>query len=144
VVVAFSFAVPAGPATLGPFRVSKAGYYMFEVALGARRIRWTACLGRCGTAAAARPFTVSREPARVVDAGAVWSVTVQFRITLPADVELRVYRGTTLALAYHFAPPAGRRSAGPFLLSPGTYTLRLTATDAFGRARTLTWFAFLP
>jgi hypothetical protein len=130
--------------TIGPFTVAKPGYYTFEVALGARGINWTACLGRCGAAAAGRPFTVTRDPASIIDAGAAWSVTVHFRTNLPAGVQLRVYRGTALALDYHFAPPAGRLSAGPFLISPGTYTLRLTATDAYGRVRTLAWFAFLP
>jgi uncharacterized repeat protein (TIGR02543 family) len=144
VTMAFSLPVATGAVNIGPFSVAKRGYYTFEVALGGRRINWTACLGRCGAAAAGPPFTVTREPASIIDAGAAWSVTVHVRANLPAGVELRVYRGTTLALEYHSAPPAGRLSAGPFLLSPGTYTLRLTATDAYGRVRTLTWFAFLP
>jgi List-Bact-rpt repeat protein len=144
VMMAFSFPVAAGAVTIGPFTVAKPGYYTFEVALGARAINWTACLGRCGAAVAGRPFTVTRDSASIIDAGAAWSVTVHFRANLPAGVQLRVYRGTALALDYHFAPPAGHLSAGPFLISPGTYTFRLTAIDAYGRVRTLTWFAFLP
>jgi hypothetical protein len=35
-------------------------------------------------------------------------------------------------------------AAGPFLLSPGTYQLHLTATDAYGRVRKLKWYAVLP
>jgi uncharacterized repeat protein (TIGR02543 family) len=143
VTMAFSFPVAAGAVTIGPFTVAKSGFYTFEVTIGLRRISWTACLGRCG-AAAGRPFAVTRDPASIVDAGAAWSVTVHFRMNLPASVQLRVYRGTALAVDYHFAPPAGRLSAGPFLISPGSYTLRLAATDAYGRVRTLTWFAFLP
>jgi hypothetical protein len=140
----FSFVAAAGPATIGPFPVPKPGYYRFALTLGSRGITWTACLGRCGEAAAGRPFTVARGAASVVHAGVVWSVTVHFSSTLPADVEIRVYRGRTLARDFRFAPPAGRLTAGPFVLSPGTYTFRLTALDAYGRTRRLTWFAFLP
>ena len=32
---------------------------------------------------------------------------------------------------------------GPFLLGPGSYTLRLTTTDAYGRTRTLIWIVAL-
>jgi uncharacterized repeat protein (TIGR02543 family) len=144
VMMRFSFPVTPGPVTIGPFSVARSGYYTFQVAVGSRAISWTACLGRCGEAATGRRFTVTREVDRVIAAGAAWSVTVNFRTTLPADVQLRVYRATALALAYHLARPAGRLSAGPFLLSPGNYTLRLTATDAYGRVRTLSWFALLP
>jgi hypothetical protein len=143
VMTAFSFTVSAGPVTIGPFPVASPGYYTFEVALGQSKIRWTACLGRCGGAVGGRPFTVTREAASVFDAGAVWSVTLHFRVSLPAEVLLRIFRGPTLARDYHVTPPAGRLTAGPFLLSPGVYTLRLTATDAYGRVRKLTWFAFL-
>jgi hypothetical protein len=143
IMTAFSFRVAVGPVTIGPFSIAKPGYYTFQVALGSRKLNWTACLGRCGEAAAGRPFTVTREEASVFDAGAVWSVTLHFRATLPADVQLLVFRGTTLALAFQLARPAGRLSLGPFLLSPGNYTLRLRAIDAYGRVRTLTWFALL-
>jgi hypothetical protein len=33
---------------------------------------------------------------------------------------------------------------GALLLSPGTYRVALSATDAVGRVRTLTWYALLP
>jgi hypothetical protein len=144
VMAAFSFPVAAGPVTIGPFPVGTPGYYVFEVALGSHAISWKACLGRCGAAASAPPFAVTREAASVFDAGAAWSVSVHFRTNLPAGLQLRVYRRATLALDYQFAAPAGRLRAGPFLLSSGSYVLRLTATDAFGRVRTLTWFAVLP
>jgi hypothetical protein len=42
-----------------------------------------------------------------------------------------------------FPAPAGTVTAGPLLLSPGTYQLHLTATDAYGRVRKLTWYALL-
>jgi len=144
VMTAFSFPVAAGPVTIGPFPVASPGYYTFEVTLGPQAIAWKACLGRCGAAATGHPFTVTREAASVFHAGAAWSVTVHFRTTLPAGLRLRVYRGATLALDRPFAAPAGRLRAGPFLLSPGYYVLRLTATDAYGRVRALTWFAVLP
>jgi hypothetical protein len=144
VMTALSFPVVAGAVTIGPFPLAKPGYYRFEVAVGKRRLAVTACLGRCGAAAGGPPFVVRRGKASVVDAGAVWSVTVRFRITLPAGVRLRVYRGKILARDYRRALPAGPASAGPFLLTPGNYTFRLTASDPYGRLRTLTWFALLP
>jgi len=30
------------------------------------------------------------------------------------------------------------------VLTPGSYALRLTVTDAYGRVHRLTWLAFLP
>jgi len=87
---------------------------------------------------------VERGGARVLGRGGAWAVTVHFRTTLPAGLRLRVYRGATLALDRHFAAPAGSFSAGPFLLSPGSYALRLTAIDGYGRVRSLTWFVLLP
>jgi uncharacterized repeat protein (TIGR02543 family) len=144
IVTAFSSAVPAGAVTVGPFRVPASGYYTFEVAVGGRRIVWTACLGRCGAAATASPFALTHATSTIRHAGAAWLITVHLRASLPAEVRLRLYRGGALAVDYHFAPRAGPASAGPFLVSPGIYTLRLTATDAYGRARALTWFAYLP
>jgi hypothetical protein len=143
-ITTFSFAAAAGPLTIGPFVLAKEGYYTFEVTLGPRSINWTACLGRCGAGATGLRFMVTSEAAAVIDTGAAWSVTVHLHSTLPAEMRLRMYRGRILAVDYHFTPPAGRVSAGPFLVSPGSYTLRLTAADPYGRRRTLTWFAFLP
>jgi hypothetical protein len=74
----------------------------------------------------------------------VWSVTVRFRATHLAGSELRIYRDKALARTSRFASNAGEVTAGPFLLSPGTYRLRLTAIDAYGRLRSLLWYAFLP
>jgi uncharacterized repeat protein (TIGR02543 family) len=141
---ALSFPVAPGTATVGPFPVVKPGFYAFELTLGARQLRWAACLGRCGSAAHAPPFVVARGPAKAVDAGAVWSVTVNYRASLPSGAQLRVVRSGRLARTMRFPAPAGAVTVGPLLLSPGTYQLRLTATDPYGRARNLTWYAFLP
>jgi List-Bact-rpt repeat protein len=141
---ALSFTVAPGRATVGPFPVVKPGFYVFEVALGVQRLRWTACLGRCGAAAHARPFVLARGPAKAIDAGALWSLAVKFHASMPSAARLRILRSGRLARDVRFAPPAGAVVAGPFLLSPGTYQLRLTATDAYGRVRRLTWYAFLP
>jgi uncharacterized repeat protein (TIGR02543 family) len=144
IVTAFSSTVPAGATAVGPFRVASSGYYRFAVTVAGQTIGWTSCLGRCGAAAAGRPFVVTGEAPTVRRAGQAWSITVHVRSTLPADARLRLYRGNAVAVDYHFAPGAGRANAGPFVVSPGTYTLRLSATDGFGRTRTLTWFAYLP
>jgi hypothetical protein len=141
---ALSFTVAQGPATVGPFPVARSGYSAFELTIGARALRWHACLGRCGAAAHADPFVLTRGPAKAVDAGAVWSLTVGFHATMPSAARLRVLRNGRTARDVRFAPGAGEVTGGPFLLSPGTYQLRLTATDAYGRVRKLTWYAFLP
>jgi Divergent InlB B-repeat domain len=141
---ALAFPVARGAATVGPFTVTRPGFYVFDLALGARRLRWTACLGRCGAAAHAGPFVLVRGPAKAVDAGALWSLTVKFHSTMPAAARLRIFRSGRLARDVRFAPSAGAITSGPFLLSPGTYQLRLAATDAYGRVRRLSWYAFLP
>jgi uncharacterized repeat protein (TIGR02543 family) len=141
---ALSFTVAPGRATVGPFPVVKPGFYVFEVALGLQRLRWTACLGHCGAAAHARPFVLVRGPAKAIDAGALWSLTVRFRSTMPSAARLAILRSGRVARDVRFAPPAGAVTSGPFLLSPGTYQLRLTATDTYGRVRRLAWYAVLP
>jgi hypothetical protein len=141
---ALSFTVAQGPATVGPFPVARSGYYSFELSIGTRALHWNACLGRCGAAAHAAPFVLTREAAKAVDAGAVWSLTVHFRSTMPSAAQLRVLRDGRLVRNVRFAPGAGEVTGGPLLLSPGTYQLRLRATDGYGRVRKLTWYAFLP
>jgi hypothetical protein len=140
---ALAFTIAPGAARVGPFPLTKPGFYAFELSLAGRALRWTACLGRCGAAAHARAFTLKREPARVLAAGPLWSVSVRFHATLPSGALMRIDRGGRLVRAARFPLAAGEVSAGPFLLSPGTYRLRLTATDAYGRTRTLVWYAFL-
>jgi hypothetical protein len=141
---ALSFTIASGPATIGPFPVTKPGFYLFELTLGTRALHWTACLGRCGAAAHAAPFVLTRGPARVGDAGAVWSVSVRFYATMPSGALVRIFRSGRLVRESRFPASSGEVDTGPFLLSPGTYRLRLTATDAYGRTRTLSWYAFLP
>src|SRR5581483_11663028 len=140
---ALAFTVAPGAARVGPFPLRKPGFYGFELSLAGRSLRWTACLGRCGAAAHARSFSLTRGPARVLDAGALWSVSVHFHATLPSGALIRIYRSGRLVRSTRRPLAAGDVSAGPFLLSPGTYRLRLTATDAYGRTRALGWYAFL-
>jgi len=79
-----------------------------------------------------------------VDAGALWSLAVNYRSSQAAGAQIRVFRSGKLAKELRFPAGAGRVTAGPFLLSPGNYQLRLTAQDTWGRVRNLTWYAFLP
>jgi hypothetical protein len=141
---ALAFAAAPGAASVGPFPLVKPGFYTFELLLGGRTLTWTACLGRCGERAAASPFVLTRGAALVVDAGALWSMTLHFSSTQPAGAVVRVYRGKRLAREICFPIRAGAAVSSVLLLSPGTYRIRLVATDAFGRIRTLTWYALLP
>jgi uncharacterized repeat protein (TIGR02543 family) len=138
-----SLHVAAGHATIGPFPVSKDGFYTFEIRLGGHLLRWRTCLGRCGGAAPGPAFVLTREPPTVTRSGDVWSVTLHLRANLIADDRVRAYRGTRLLVNQHFLGHTGRIVLGPFLLGPGSYTLRLAATDAYGRTRTLTWIVAL-
>jgi hypothetical protein len=141
---ALAFTAAAGPGTVGPFPVVKPGFYTFELLLGGRTVRWTACLGRCGERAAPNPFTLARGAAPVDDAGALWSLTLHFASTQPAGADVKVYRGNRLAREVRFPIRAGTVAPGALLLSSGTYRIRLVATDGVGRIRTLTWYALLP
>jgi hypothetical protein len=142
---ALSFTAPAGPVSVGPFPLTKAGFYVFDLIQARRALHWRACLGRCRAAArAAGPFVLTRESPTVIDAGALWSVMIRFRSTQAAGVELRVYRGRRLAREVRFAARPGAEHAGPFLVSSGNYAFRVSATDAYGRLRSLTWVAVLP
>jgi hypothetical protein len=138
-----SVRVPAGSATIGPFPVAKPGFYTFEVRLGTRALRWRTCLGRCGSAAGAAPFRLLRDTPVVKRTGAAWSVTLRFRASAISDANISVRRGGKLLSAHHFLAGMRRIVVGPFLLGPGSYTFRLSAVDAFGRIRTLTWIADL-
>jgi Divergent InlB B-repeat domain len=143
VATSLSFRVAAGRAVVGPFPVAKGGLYSFELTLSGRSLRWATCLGRCGAAAPGPPFLLTREPPVVTRSGDVWSVTLHLRANQIADDRVRAYRGTRLLVNQHFLGHAGRIVVGPFLLGPGSYTLRVTATDAYGRTRTLTWIVAL-
>ena len=141
---ALAFAAAPGRVTIGPFPVARSGFYVFEVRLAGRTLRWSACLGRCGEHATSDPFSLSRGLPVVVDAGALWSLTLRFRSSQPAGVVVRVYRSGRLARELRFPISTGAVTPGALLLSPGTYRISLNATDAYGRLRTLTWYAALP
>ncbi len=141
---ALAFTAAAGATKVGPFPVAKPGFYTFDVRLGSRTLRLAACLGRCGESAASRPFTLTRGVPAVGNAGTLWSVTLHFRSTQPAGALVRVFRGRLLARELRFPIRIGATTPGTLLLSPGSYRIRLAATDAFGRVRTLTWYALLP
>jgi uncharacterized repeat protein (TIGR02543 family) len=142
-VTTFSRRVTVGAATVGPFPVSTSGFYTFELQLGGRTIRWRTCLGRCGAAAPGPDFVLTRKTPTKTRSGDVWSVTLHLQANLISDARVRAYRGTTLLVDKHFLARAGDIVLGPFMLGPGRYTLRLTATDAYGRVRTLTWIVVL-
>jgi uncharacterized repeat protein (TIGR02543 family) len=143
VAASVSLRVAAGPATIGPFPVLKPGLYVFELRLAGRTLRWKACLGVCGSAVKEPPWILVREPPTVTRAGDVWAVTLHLRSNLLADDRVRAYRGTKLLVNQHFLGRTGEIAVGPFLLGPGSYTLRITATDAYGRVRTLSWIVAL-
>ena len=69
---------------------------------------------------------------------------MSFRVSQPAGIHVRVLRGRAVAADYAFAARAGAVTAGPLVLTPAAYTIRITATDGFGRNRALTWRAVLP
>jgi hypothetical protein len=141
---ALAFAAAPGRVTIGPFPVAKSGFYVFDVRLAGNTLRWSACLGRCGERASTDPFSLSRSLPLVVDAGALWSLTLHFRSSQAAGVVVRVYRSGRLARELRFPISTGAVTPGALLLSPGTYRISLDATDAYGRLRTLTWYAVLP
>jgi hypothetical protein len=141
---ALAFTAATGAAKLGPFPVAKPGFYNFDLRLGARTLRWTACLGRCGERATSSPFTLERGLPTVDEAGRLWSVTLHFRSSQPAGAVVRVLRGRQLAREARFPIRTGPTTPGTLLLTPGSYRIRLVATDGYGRVRTLTWYALLP
>jgi uncharacterized repeat protein (TIGR02543 family) len=137
--VSFSVRVAVGTATIGPFQVKRPGLYTFQITLAGHTLHWRTCLGLCGAKATAPRFTLKREPPVVTLSGAVWSVTLKFRATQISDSHIRVYRDHKLLADHHFLGGAREIIAGPFLLGPGSYTIRLTAVDPYGRVRTLDW-----
>jgi List-Bact-rpt repeat protein len=143
VAASLSLRVAAGRATIGPFPVAKTGLYTFEVRLAGRTIHWRTCLGRCGAAAPRPNFVLTREAPTVTRSGDVWSVTLHLRANLISAARVRAYRAKKLLVDRRFLGRTGEIIVGPFLLGPGSYTLRLTAVDAYGRVRTLTWIVAL-
>jgi hypothetical protein len=141
---ALAFTAAAGATKVGPFPVAKPGFYTFSLRLGAHTLRWSACLGRCGERASSSPFTLERGLPTVDEAGTLWSVTVHFRSSQQAGAVVRVLRGRVLAREVRFRIRTGPNTPGTLLLTPGSYRIRLIATDGYGRVRTLTWYALLP
>ena len=135
--------VAAGAATIGPFRVSLPGLYTFELQLGGRTLRWRACLGKCGGAAPPPNFALTRSRPTTTRSGDAWSVTLHLRANLMSVARVRAYNGSKLLVDKRFLARAGSIALGPFLLGPGKYTVRLSATDPFGRARSLSWIVSL-
>lgn len=140
----FSFTGAAGADEVGPFPLTKSGFYRFEVTVSGGSLHWTACLGVCGERATAVAFAFGRRPPDVKRAGARWSVALRFRSTVPAGVDVRVYRSGNLAHETRFPVRAGVAAARPLLLAPGSYAFKVIATDAYGRIRLLTWIVVLP
>jgi Divergent InlB B-repeat domain len=138
-----SLRVAAGSATIGPFTVAKSGLYTFEVSLGGNTLLWRTCLGRCGAAAPGPPFLLAREAPAVTRAGDVWSVTLRFHANGISVARVQASTSKRKLVDQRFLARSGRIILGPFLLGPGSYTIRLTATDAYGRTRTLTWIVAL-
>ncbi len=141
--VSLSLRVAAGPATIGPFQVAKGGLYTFEARLAGRLLRWRACLGRCGRFAPGPKFTLTRERPTVTRSGDVWSVTLHLRANVISAARVQAFRASRKLVDQRFLARTGAIAVGPFLLGPGSYTLRLTATDAYGRTRTLSWIVSL-
>lgn len=142
VAATLSLRVAAGNATMR-VPVGKAGSYVFELRLGGRIVRWNACLGVCGTAVKSPVFVVAREAPTIVRAGDGWSLTLRLRSNLISADRVQVRRGTRTLLDLEFLGRSGQNSVPPFLLGPGDYRLTITATDAYGRVRTLTWIVAL-
>ncbi len=137
--VSLSRRVAAGAASVGPFRVAQSGLYTFEARLAGHVVREQACLGRCGAGADAPPFALTREPPVVTKAGDGWSVVLHARASQVSEARVRAYRDGTLFVDQSFLGRAARITLGPFLLERGTYSLRLVATDPWGRTRRLVW-----
>jgi hypothetical protein len=138
-----TFRIASGPARIGPFTVAKPGFYIFQVRLGTALLQWRVCLGRCGAAAPPPPFILVSKPPTVTRSGDAWSVTLHVHSNQISVARVRAVKGGKVLLDQNFLARAGDISIGPFLLGPGSYTLQLTATDAYGRTRNLTWVVAL-
>jgi hypothetical protein len=106
-------------------------------------LQWRVCLGRCGAAAPPPPFILVRKPPTVTRSGDVWSVTLHVHSNQIAVARVRAVKGGKVLVDRRFLANTGEISIGPFLLGPGSYTLRLNATDAYGRTRSLSWVVAL-
>ena len=138
-----TFRIAAGPARVGPFTVKLPGLYTFQARVGTALLQWRVCLGHCGAAATAQPFVLIRKPPTVTRSGDVWSVTLHAHSNQISVARVRAVRNGKVLADQRFLARSGDISIGPFLLGPGNYTLRLNATDAYGRTRSLTWVVAL-
>jgi hypothetical protein len=144
VLTSFQFESPVGSRTVGPFPLTLTGYYTFRASLVGRSdaLVWHACLGSCGrhAPAGAGTFTVAKRQPVLRRAGAGWLVTLRFFESKPSGTAVEVLRAAGGSLGrYEFAPAAGSVSLRRLVLSPGSYRLRLTATDAYGRVGVLVY-----
>jgi len=137
-----SLRLAAGPASIR-IPVAKAGYYVFTLQIGKNALSWRACLGTCGSALKSPAFVLIREAPEASRAGEGWSLVVHARANLTSDVRVVVSRAGRKVVNLHVLGRAGEISIPPFLLGPGSYSLKLTATDAYGRVRTLVWVVAL-
>jgi hypothetical protein len=146
VVTSLSLGLGAGAATVGPFPVTVPGFYAFRVALAGSVLQWHACLGRCGDAAprSAGPFQLSAVDPAIKRAGREWRFALGFMSNRPAVAVVRIQRaGGKEFRQIVLNASRGLNTPRPFLLTPGSYTASLTATDAFGRVRSLSWSVLL-
>jgi hypothetical protein len=136
----------AGAATIGPFPVSRPGFYAFRVTLGGGVLEWHTFLGRCGAAApkSAGSFVVTGADPTIRRSGGNWRFGVRFTSNRPALAVLRVQQnGTKGFREVVLNASRGANVSRPLVLGPGNYTATLTATDAFGRVRSATWLVLL-
>jgi hypothetical protein len=68
---------------------------------------------------------------------------LHFRETQASGAEVLVLRHGTLVAHLQFSPGVGESSLGPFVLAPGSYSIRVTVTDAYGRVQHLSFSAIL-
>ena len=137
-----SLRLAAGPASIR-VPVAKAGYYLFTLQIGSNALSWRACLGTCGSSLKSPAFVLTREAPDASRAGDGWSLVLHARASLISDVHVTVSRVGRKVVSLHVLGRTGEISLPPFLLGPGNYSLKLTATDAYGRVRTLVWIVAL-
>src|SRR5262249_40131025 len=135
--------IASGPARIGPFKITKRGLYTFQVSLGTAQLQWHVCLGRCGARAPSPPFILVRKPATVKRSGDAWSVTLHAHSNLISVARVRAAKGGKVVVDQRFLAKKGDIRTGLFLVGPGSYTLRMNATDAYGRTRNLSWVVAL-
>jgi hypothetical protein len=135
--------VAAGRVAIGPFAVAKAGLYTFQVRIAGHSLSWRACLGACFARAPGPDFVLTGGQPQSTRSGDAWSVTLRMHANLISEGNVRVLRGTKVLVRKRVLGSAGDFQVGPFLFGPGSYTVRFSATDPFGRVRSLSWLVAL-